>query len=403
MQESIKIPDAVVISGLTDTETDKQLEEYLTSFGSVHRIFRIDTLDYPNHCIVEFTHGTAMQALAPLLPLTYTSPTKPEVTYKVVSLDRVYSPLACNSAAKAYMEELQQIAKLSAKPFEVLFMEQLVKLSSQVSQPEVKSELESGQFSSSGVTPEVKIQQVPPPLPDKFEGNKDPPKETTDAVSPAAQKLFPPSLPNATFPPSLPNAASPHSLISSSATTSFFAPPTTVKKQPPSHSFLSGDMLNPPEIQKVVVKRAGELPVYTVKPEGKDGPLRTLHRDLLLPCGFLPVSEPVAPVIPSPPRRPPTCGNPGLIKDSKQEDDFHSGSDSDDSVRYDEQPKPSTITKVYKTHPPRQPAPARAAPKPAAPKQPVRKSHQRTPLTSSPRPFSGGVLVRAGGEGFCPC
>lgn len=37
----------------------------------------------------------------------------------------------------------------------------------------------------------------------------------------------------------------------------------------------------------VVVKRAGELPVYTVKPEKQDGPQRTLHRDLLLPCGFL--------------------------------------------------------------------------------------------------------------------
>lgn len=40
-----------------------------------------------------------------------------------------------------------------------------------------------------------------------------------------------------------------------------------------------------------VVKRVGDLPVYTVKPEGKDGPFHTLHRDLLLPCGFLPVAE----------------------------------------------------------------------------------------------------------------
>ncbi len=37
----------------------------------------------------------------------------------------------------------------------------------------------------------------------------------------------------------------------------------------------------------IVVSRAGELPVYTVKPERQEGPLRTLHRDLLLPCGFL--------------------------------------------------------------------------------------------------------------------
>lgn len=37
----------------------------------------------------------------------------------------------------------------------------------------------------------------------------------------------------------------------------------------------------------IVVHRAGNLPVYKVRPESSDGPMRTLHRDLLLPCGFL--------------------------------------------------------------------------------------------------------------------
>uniref|UniRef100_A0AAX7VQZ3 Gypsy retrotransposon integrase-like protein 1 n=1 Tax=Astatotilapia calliptera TaxID=8154 RepID=A0AAX7VQZ3_ASTCA len=41
----------------------------------------------------------------------------------------------------------------------------------------------------------------------------------------------------------------------------------------------------------VVLRRAGELPVYTVKPEAKERPVRTLHRDLLLPCSFIPVTE----------------------------------------------------------------------------------------------------------------
>ncbi|XP_038555072.1 uncharacterized protein LOC119888541 [Micropterus salmoides] len=40
----------------------------------------------------------------------------------------------------------------------------------------------------------------------------------------------------------------------------------------------------------IVVKKAGDLPVYTVKPESKDGPVRTVHRDLLLACGFLPAT-----------------------------------------------------------------------------------------------------------------
>lgn len=41
----------------------------------------------------------------------------------------------------------------------------------------------------------------------------------------------------------------------------------------------------------VVVRKVGDLPVYVVQPEGRNGPVRTLHRDLLRPCGFLSVNE----------------------------------------------------------------------------------------------------------------
>lgn len=46
----------------------------------------------------------------------------------------------------------------------------------------------------------------------------------------------------------------------------------------------------------VVVKKAANLPVYTISPEHADKPLRTLHRDLLLPCGWLPDVSQVQPV-----------------------------------------------------------------------------------------------------------
>ncbi|KAK7884500.1 hypothetical protein WMY93_027623 [Mugilogobius chulae] len=45
----------------------------------------------------------------------------------------------------------------------------------------------------------------------------------------------------------------------------------------------------------VVVKKSANLPVYTVRPEHADKPLRTLHRDLLLPCGYLPATSQVQP------------------------------------------------------------------------------------------------------------
>lgn len=41
----------------------------------------------------------------------------------------------------------------------------------------------------------------------------------------------------------------------------------------------------------MVTKQMGDLPVYSVKPEKEEGPSRTLHRDLLLPCEFLPETE----------------------------------------------------------------------------------------------------------------
>ncbi|XP_048860035.1 uncharacterized protein LOC125727403 [Brienomyrus brachyistius] len=36
-----------------------------------------------------------------------------------------------------------------------------------------------------------------------------------------------------------------------------------------------------------IVKRINDSPVYVITPVNADGPIRTLHRDLLLPCGFL--------------------------------------------------------------------------------------------------------------------
>lgn len=40
-----------------------------------------------------------------------------------------------------------------------------------------------------------------------------------------------------------------------------------------------------------VLKQMGDLPVYMVQPVSEDSPIRTLHRDLLLPCGYLAEAE----------------------------------------------------------------------------------------------------------------
>ncbi len=92
----------------------------------------------------------------------------------------------------------------------------------------------------------------------------------------------------------------------------------------------------------VVVKRAGDLPVYTVRPETRDGPLRTLHRDLLLPCGFLPASEVSSPIVTNPTSKPRTRRSPGI----EPSDDDSSFSDPENEYpdgRYDALPVIETV------------------------------------------------------------
>ena len=84
------------------------------------------------------------------------------------------------------------------------------------------------------------------------------------------------------------------------------------------------------ETVHVVVSRKGDLPVYSVKPENKDGSLRTLHRDLLLPCGFLPVYNEEAPTV-SKPRRPGTRRRPSPDTDKPEPEP---NSDEEDDLVY---------------------------------------------------------------------
>ncbi|KAJ8014924.1 hypothetical protein DPEC_G00020820 [Dallia pectoralis] len=74
----------------------------------------------------------------------------------------------------------------------------------------------------------------------------------------------------------------------------------------------------------VVQRQSGDVPVYVVKPETRDGPQRTLHRDLLLPCGFLPMTSTESKTNPSKAvRRPRTRQHP--------KNDGSDGADGDES------------------------------------------------------------------------
>ena len=92
-----------------------------------------------------------------------------------------------------------------------------------------------------------------------------------------------------------------------------------------------------------VLKQMGDLPVYMVQPVNQDGPIRTLHRDLLLPCGKLSEAEEDEPDLPRTIHRPRTRQS----SPQQQEEDCES------ECEYAEFPVKSSVftekrfTKVY--------------------------------------------------------
>lgn len=250
--ESVNVCNSVLVSGLTQTEVDGELERYLQRYGSISRVLVIDDPKSEYHLcsIVEFANSSAMHTLRPTLPTKYQSLTDGNVIFHVRPLDSVYTSTA-SCATKGYLEELQAIANKTGRSFESVLQEELMKISS-----------EKGVNLPAGATP-IKVPQISE-IDCETENIKGPPLVMQQSslllgsVSPEVVRSLP-----AVFPPSpsprcvqrglrseLPQAAnfnvhhqgSPPTRASGSDTSAATPPVLTVND------------VNPPAVQRVVVE-----------------------------------------------------------------------------------------------------------------------------------------------------
>ncbi|KAK7903917.1 hypothetical protein WMY93_016524 [Mugilogobius chulae] len=135
----------------------------------------------------------------------------------------------------------------------------------------------------------------------------------------------------------------------------------------------------------VVVHRAGELPVYKIKPENSDGPTRTLHRDLLLPCGFLSDSEENSPSPENSPVRRPRTRQQKSISDSSIDSSAEDG-EQESSVSVNVCPPTFRFTVERDHHAPYPNAgdDNQRPSSPDLPVQPEEQSEQNLSLSSNP-------------------
>lgn len=132
-KENVKIPNAVLVSGLTGTEVDNEIFDFLKQYGSISRIIKVPTSDPVTQVIVEFKSGSAIRGLE-TTGLPYQSPcvAKPEVIHCVQSLASVYTSDVGISATDTYLSGLKELAKVSGMDFGEILRTELARISESI-------------------------------------------------------------------------------------------------------------------------------------------------------------------------------------------------------------------------------------------------------------------------------
>ena len=217
-REGIKVPNAVIVSGLTNTDVDEEIFEFLKQFGSIDRIVKVSdkTSEIYGKAFVEYTSGAVMETFEKGLPFDKLCDSDKRTVFHIDALASVYSSEKGTDLTKTFLSELQNIAKLSGKSFEQLLHGELTKIT--------------------GIIKEQCASDIPQDLAlasaETFTSPMSPDATNTDSGTDDPTLIL--DQPNSTFSPSA-NAV-----------------PTQIGSL---LSFLpSAEQLNPPEVQRVVVE-----------------------------------------------------------------------------------------------------------------------------------------------------
>ncbi|KAL7837355.1 hypothetical protein SRHO_G00270660 [Serrasalmus rhombeus] len=141
---NVKIPNSLLVSGMTDTKTDEELFDFLKQYGQIERMIPIDDaqLGPGKSAIVEYTYGTAVESISPSLPYSLSSKTQSSVVFHIKSLTSCYVRNVGVMTRKTFLEELKKIAKESGKDFASVLRDELSRISAVVETDDLENEIE---------------------------------------------------------------------------------------------------------------------------------------------------------------------------------------------------------------------------------------------------------------------
>lgn len=127
--ENVKIPNSVLVDGLTGEAIDNEVIEYLGQHGPIGRIIKVTSSEarFKDTTIVEFKSGEPIQFLQSTLPCRWPT-SNPNITNHIQCLSDLYAADRGSTLTHIYLAELKGVAKLSGADFEKVLLEELTRI-----------------------------------------------------------------------------------------------------------------------------------------------------------------------------------------------------------------------------------------------------------------------------------
>lgn len=183
-KESVKVPNSIIITGLSNTTVDEEIFDYLKQYGAIERQIKIPLV--PEHLIVEFKSGTAVEALK--LPLYRTSEADPEIVHHVDALANAYSNEKGTVLTDKFLSDLKNMAKISGKSFEQILRDGLARITDVVEETNVEEDGETEEIepdTSLNLSPKIAANVTPA----KVASEPNPKLPSNQIVPPEVQRL----------------------------------------------------------------------------------------------------------------------------------------------------------------------------------------------------------------------
>lgn len=151
-QKNVKVPNSVLVSGMTDSDADGEIYSFLEEYGPFSRVIHVSSTDpdLKNTVIIEFESGLTVAKLG-RLPLYRPSPDDTSTVHCIRQLSSVYSRYVGSSFTQTYLDSSRDIAKLSGLDLQSLLHDELSRLKGSLG-TEAPPSLPSIPVESSGVS-----------------------------------------------------------------------------------------------------------------------------------------------------------------------------------------------------------------------------------------------------------